>query len=533
MKYEEKTTVVIIGGGSAGIAAAHLLHAERIDFWLVEAEDRLGGRIKNFNFNGYNVEDGANWIHGEYDANWDPNNESDSVPFFRNPLWTWQRHFKGTDKFMGGNFTDYNREEFRNDKALVVDEKLEEECWKEVEAALDICGKKASGLWDQYCKNGVEIDEVEKSDTTIRKCIYDNLGYADFNNEKKKICDAIIWEEIEFETGIFDASLMHNYPLNNINGKPFNDRDFLITQGFNIWIDNVASQFKNRFLLKEKVTTIEYSSTDVEVFTEDGSMIKADYAICTVPLGVLQRGDIDFDPPFSKAKQDAIQGMKMGSYEKVYVIFPTVFWNNEEEVLINVAEGMKAHESIMAWGLNLNHEKYFPGSKMFTFHCMGDAAKRVASQPETDTLKEVNKIMRKLFGAKATRATKIHVTNWTHNPSSYGSWSAMPYGYGKKQWELMRKNEERLFFAGEHTSSNCGFVHAASIEGWVAARDVIKEIKGYEPTFSNPNLLPKRRRGCDDEMVPINERPRPSSAPDAKLNNFLSIFFFAMEVITN
>ena len=53
----------------------------------------------------------------------------------------------------------------------------------------------------------------------------------------------------------------------------------------------------------------------------------------------------------------------MGSYEKVYVIFPTVFWNNEEEVLINVADGMKAHESIMAWGLNLNHEKYFPGSK--------------------------------------------------------------------------------------------------------------------------------------------------------------------------
>ena len=164
---------------------------------------------------------------------------------------------------------------------------------------------------------------------------------------------------------------------------------------------------------------------------------------------------------------------------------------------------------------------------------MGDAAKRVASQPETDTLKEVNKIMRKLFGAKATRATKIHVTNWTHNPSSYGSWSAMPYGYGKKQWELMRKNEERLFFAGEHTSSNCGFVHAASIEGWVAARDVIKEIKGYEPTFSNPNLLPKRRRCCDDEMVPINERPRPSSAPDVKFNNFLSIYFFAKHVINH
>ena len=34
---------------------------------------------------------------------------------------------------------------------------------------------------------------------------------------------------------------------------------------------------------------------------------EADYVIITVPLGVLKAGSITFDPPLSKAKQDAIK----------------------------------------------------------------------------------------------------------------------------------------------------------------------------------------------------------------------------------
>ena len=39
------TSVAIIGGGLAGLYAAHRLHAARVDFLLLEARDRLGGRI--------------------------------------------------------------------------------------------------------------------------------------------------------------------------------------------------------------------------------------------------------------------------------------------------------------------------------------------------------------------------------------------------------------------------------------------------------------------------------------------------------
>jgi polyamine oxidase len=59
------TKVLILGGGMAGVSAAYTLQSNGMeDFLLLEASDRLGGRIKNSTFCGHTIEEGANWIHG-------------------------------------------------------------------------------------------------------------------------------------------------------------------------------------------------------------------------------------------------------------------------------------------------------------------------------------------------------------------------------------------------------------------------------------------------------------------------------------
>lgn len=61
----DSETVLILGGGVAGIIAAKTLHEAGIDnFILIEARDELGGRMKSYRFGGKTVELGANWIHG-------------------------------------------------------------------------------------------------------------------------------------------------------------------------------------------------------------------------------------------------------------------------------------------------------------------------------------------------------------------------------------------------------------------------------------------------------------------------------------
>ena len=70
----EKCKVIIIGAGASGLYAAYCLvtNHHTTDIIILEAEDRIGGRIYTVPFNDHCIDLGAQWIHGRGD----------------NPLWT-------------------------------------------------------------------------------------------------------------------------------------------------------------------------------------------------------------------------------------------------------------------------------------------------------------------------------------------------------------------------------------------------------------------------------------------------------------
>ena len=265
------------------------------------------------------------------------------------------------------------------------------------------------------------------------------------------------------------------------------------------FIDKKSEAFQGKIKRNQPVIKVEYSAQGVKVATipkldgEDGLEIEADYAISTIPLGVLQKKIVEFDPPFSKEKLDAIDKYKMGNYEKIYVQFPENFWGTKE-VLFSINTDRPPSESIMTWGLNLDIPKYFENSRMLTFHSMGATARTIASQDKKKTMKQVDAIMEKMFPGKAVPASNILVTNWTNDQYAYGSWAAMPEKFSKENWSLVRKNEERLYFAGEHTSYNVGFVHSAYQSGQKAAKDIYNDIN------NEPEPTPTIRRYCPGNM---------------------------------
>ena len=50
--------VIIIGGGLSGLTAARQLHSLGIDFKLIEASDRIGGRVKTDVIDGFRLDHG-------------------------------------------------------------------------------------------------------------------------------------------------------------------------------------------------------------------------------------------------------------------------------------------------------------------------------------------------------------------------------------------------------------------------------------------------------------------------------------------
>jgi spermine oxidase len=68
MNTARKPRIAIVGAGMAGLSAANRLMeayaSSQLDFVVLEASDRVGGRICSTEFHGERVEKGATWIHG-------------------------------------------------------------------------------------------------------------------------------------------------------------------------------------------------------------------------------------------------------------------------------------------------------------------------------------------------------------------------------------------------------------------------------------------------------------------------------------
>lgn len=59
-----KTKVLILGAGLSGITAAKTLLQNNItDFYVLEGQNYIGGRVHAVQFEGFTIETGANWLH--------------------------------------------------------------------------------------------------------------------------------------------------------------------------------------------------------------------------------------------------------------------------------------------------------------------------------------------------------------------------------------------------------------------------------------------------------------------------------------
>lgn len=450
-----ETEVVVIGAGMAGLAAAEALQEAGVHFVVLEGDSRVGGRCKTDSFAGLTIEKGANWIHGPWISD---------APLEYNPLWQMKHDFG-----LKGSMTDYADYKMLDRKGQTVDPNMSHFWEHRTEEAMHKCEDAAEAQWEKAEEQELEVEE--ELDYSVRSCL-DDQDYLDPAKSKleKGVAGAFTWIHVAFE-GTQRARKQSNMWHWPENGEYVN-QDFFVTdpQGFcTQFFQKLVDSFPtNTVHLNQEVKAVTYSNTNVEVVTKGGFVVKAKYAISTLPLGVMQSGSVAFDPPFSAAKTDGIMGMTMGQYSKVYLKFPENFWGNEEIIMV-------AGEPTgwLTWALNLDHPKVFPGSKALNFHFTGDLAEELDLSSPQEAQDKIMASLRKLFPG-CPDPTDFYVSGWAADPLSNGAYSNWPLGYTWVQWNEMVKNEGNLFFAGEHTSEEFwGFLHGSLWSGQDAADDVI------------------------------------------------------------
>ncbi|KAL6435181.1 hypothetical protein ACFW04_005336 [Cataglyphis niger] len=285
----KKTKTIIVGAGAAGIAAASKLLQKGInDFVILEASNRIGGRVHTVDF-GENVVDlGAQWVHGE------SGNVIYELASKHNLLGSFINFFDPTKH----NFVTSSGEMIPKDEsneAVIIFFNITNNVQEEL--------KEETGSFGNYF-----IKEYYK--------IFNEKPFA----SRARAAEYLSWMEkmensIECSDTWFDTSAKRLSEYWECEGNSLlNWKE----RGYKTLFDLLLEKIPNaeeclpvmeKIEFEKVVTTINYSSgEDVIVTTRDGCEYFASHVIFTGSLGVLkEKHSTMFVPSLSQKKQCAIE----------------------------------------------------------------------------------------------------------------------------------------------------------------------------------------------------------------------------------
>ena len=264
--YDGKVT--IIGAGAAGLYAAYVLKSKGIDFEILEASNKYGGRVgKSDTFANFPIDLGAQWMHGTNTILGDiavksktkiTVDESEAVFWFQN------QHVESLPKdiniFTGDSLPDVSYQEYATQKGFGEEYKYI------VENIAGDQGAAAARLSAKY--NTLEEDKLNSGD-----------------------------DDLKFEATFFD----------------FIDKQ-------------IAVHVKDKIKLNTIVKKIDYSSDKISITDSNNSVYTADKVIITVPITILKDGDIEFSPALPSAQTAAFNKIGMDAGMKVFLKFRSRFY---------------------------------------------------------------------------------------------------------------------------------------------------------------------------------------------------------------
>jgi monoamine oxidase len=195
---------------------------------------------------------------------------------------------------------------------------------------------------------------------------------------------------------------------------------------------------------------------------------RADRAIVTVPLGVLQREAIGFDPPLPDEKLEAIGWLGVGTLNKIALRFRESFWPGGAQSL-GYLNG-RPDETLEFWNAS------YTGAPILVAYAGGSFARAIENLPEGEAVDLAMDHLRAMFGTAAPDPRAVVRTRWASEAYAGGSYSYLAPGSGRAhRISLARPVGDQLFFAGEATSGQyAGTVHGALLSGREAARQILR-----------------------------------------------------------
>lgn len=268
-------TAIVVGAGIAGAAAARGLRAAGLDVTVIEARDRVGGRIWSNDEWGVPVELGAAWIHGT--------RGNPIVPLARSAG-------------LGLVPTDYDDAVARDTVTGLPSSKADAR-WSRLDVLLGQLGEawppKSLTVADWLRREGWTSDRIDAWATQVE-----------------------VTQEYALDPTRLGVRATEE-------GAAYRGGDVLVADGYVTIVEDLLAGIDVR--LSAAAESVVMRGSQVDVVLASGERLSADIAVVAVPLALVRAG-LPKLPDMSRGVRTALRGLVTGVFEKVVLRYDEQWW---------------------------------------------------------------------------------------------------------------------------------------------------------------------------------------------------------------
>jgi monoamine oxidase len=440
-------TVIVIGAGLAGLSAAYDLQRAGWKVTVLEARDRVGGRVYSLRrfSNGLVAEAGGEFIEESHTRMLAL---AEQFNLELGQVGSWQGQAADWASFEGKAGPMINPE--------IWGANLHEEVEKIWRALADLGDLVPDPTRPQVARGAEYLDSKSTADW-INSLDVHPLAKKDFiqHIRSEYTCEPERHSMLDLARNV---SMYYTTLERNTNYRVVGGND-LIPRALADALPDVR--------LNAPVTSIRALPDEVVVTCTQANShltISSAFAILAIPLTVARL--IEFNPPLPVAHQKMVDEISYGAVTKVLIEYRQRFWDEKgwNGRLVTDAP------IVYTWHATSHVEDHHG---VLTVYTGGEPGARLAALTDEERIRTAVAEIEKIFPGSSELIECTATVAWPNEPYTRGSYAAFAPGEVTAHWKTLFEPAGRLFFAGEHATSVQGFMEGAVESGQRAAKNIL------------------------------------------------------------